>query len=113
MVHLRLAGMRYAALVLQFGDLVERCFVPGARLGNVFAVRAPAPRGDGKSRETAYYFPTARTPLETIEFCRAFLSRSGCVVQTREQGGIEGGFVYDVYATDKGAVWFKVLAITG
>jgi hypothetical protein len=112
MIQVRSLGLRYGGVLVRLQNLVDLCFVPRARISNVFSLRASSPHGDGKSLETAYSFPKARTPLEAMELCYTFLQREGYIVQGRQQGGSIGGSVYDVYATDRGPVWFRMPSMT-
>lgn len=108
LLQLRDLSIRYSGALIRLVNLAEYCFAPGAKVTNVFAVRAPTPQGDGKSRETAYSFPKARTPGEAIDLCYAYLHKNGYVIQDRRNDGTEGDWMYDVYTTDSGTIWFKV-----
>ena len=45
--------------------------------------------------------------MEAIRLCNGYLEKEGYKVHKRENHGIADGFVYNVYTTDKGTVWFK------
>jgi len=46
--------------------------------------------------------------MEAIKLCYEFLEKEGNEVRKRDIGGIVNGFIYDIYTTNKGTVWFKV-----
>jgi len=46
--------------------------------------------------------------MEAMKLCYEVLKTGGFTVEGKEIGGIEEGFIYDVYATNRGMVWFKV-----
>jgi hypothetical protein len=108
MLFLKQRGIEYASVFMRLHDLLELCFIQGAKITNVFSVKASNPEGDGKSRETAFFFSKARTATEAINLSYRFLEKEGYEVQRRENRGVADGFVYDVYSTDKGTVWFKI-----
>jgi rRNA-processing protein FCF1 len=97
-----------SSVFVRLQDLLEMCFFRGAKLTNVFSIKTPKPDGDGKSRDTAFCFPKARTHMEAIRLCYEFLEKEGYKVQKQAIGDVADGFIYDVYTTDKGMVWFKV-----
>lgn len=95
-------------ILLEIQSLFEFCFVKGVKVNNVFAIKAAKPDGDGKTKETAYFFHKARTKLEAMKLCYEFLQNESCEVGDRTIGAIEGKFIFDVYKTHKGDIWFKV-----
>src|SRR6266581_4585076 len=84
MLFLKERGVQYGAVFIRLQDLLELCFSQGAKITNVFSIKAPNPEGDGKSKETAFFFPKARTAMETIKLCYEFLEKEGHEVQRRE-----------------------------
>lgn len=102
------AAGRHASVFVGLKDLVDRCFAPGAKIANVFSRKEANPKGDGASKESAFFFPKARTSLEAKELCATFLQENEYAVWGRSVGGVGEGFIFDVYDTDKGKVWFKV-----
>jgi len=108
MLYLRDRSVDHASVFVRLQVLLEFCFVPGARLNNVFAMREAKPEGDGKTKESAYHFPKARTASEAIELSHRFLRQKKYVVRLQEVGGIEGGNIFDLYRTNRGDVWFRV-----
>ena len=89
-------------------DLSKRAVKRGATVRNVFAKRPAKPEGDGKSKETAFHFPRARTPQEAIGMIYEYLESEGIEVPRQEIGAVEGGFIYDVFPTRAGRIWFKI-----
>jgi hypothetical protein len=77
-------------------------------LSKVFSPKTATSARDVSSRETAISFPKARTALEAIEFSQLFIADRGYGPCPRTTGGINGGFIYDVYSTQDGPLWFKV-----
>jgi len=45
--------------------------------------------------------------MEAIKLAYEFLEKEGYNVQRQEVGAITDEFVYDVYRTSKGMIWFK------
>lgn len=108
MLYLEQRVVTRAVVFSRLQALLELCFSPGAKVSNAFSIRASTPKGDGKSQETAFWFPKARTPMEAVGLCYAFLEKEGYEVRRQELHGFTDEFCYDVYTTDKGTVWFKL-----
>ena len=93
---------------LRLQAILELCFVRGVKLSTVFAKKQPKPTGDGKSKETAYFFPKARTAPEAMKLQNEFLKSEGLeVTGLKQSGGFKEDFIYDVYPTTIGNIWFK------
>lgn len=97
----------YRSRVLLFQDLFERFISPKAKLSNVFSERSPKASTDGKTKDSAIYFSTARTHLEAMSMSKKYLEGKGCTIEGSQVGGIEDGYFYDLYSTNLGDVWFK------
>ena len=108
MIYLRDRSIDHAAVFVRLDGLLEFCLVPGAKLNNVFAKREARPEGDGKTKETAYHFPKARTVAEANEMSHRFLRQKKYMVKLKEIGGVEDKHIYDLYRTTRGDVWFRV-----
>lgn len=108
MLFLKEHQIHYGAIFIKLQNLVDLCSARGATVNNVFAIKAPTPDGDGKSKETAYYFRNARTAMEAIALCHEFIKDEGGEVQRVQHGGFGEGVMYDIYDTNKGEIWFKV-----
>ncbi|MEZ5326650.1 MAG: hypothetical protein R3F19_16505 [Verrucomicrobiales bacterium] len=88
---------------------LDLCFVRGAKLNNVFGKKSPKPVGDGKSKETAYFFPKARTAMEAIKLTYEFFASEGFErTGMKRIGSVEESFIYDVHETNKGDIWVKI-----
>lgn len=103
-------NISYPAITWKTHHLVELCFQKGAKITNVFSTKKPTPTGDGKSKETAYHFKNARTHQEAMNLSYEFLMQNGLLTEgaKREIGGIDDGFVFDVWKTRIGKIWFKI-----
>ena len=102
----------YAQIFARFSKLVEIALQPQTTLGSLFAERGLKTIGDGKSRETAIYFPRARNAMEAVEMIYRYLREQDMeMVGPKQIGAIEGGFIYDVFPTDKGQLWFKTTMV--
>ncbi|MUK28395.1 hypothetical protein [Aliivibrio fischeri] len=89
--------------------LVELCFQKGAKITNVFAEKKPVASGDGKTKETALHFKKARTSQEAMKLQYKYLEEIGCSINPskRQNGGIKDGYVFDLWNTHLGEIWFK------
>jgi len=109
MLFLRDNVVLMSADLLYLKDLVDRCFVKGAKISNVFSKKSALPEGDGFSKETAYFFPKARTASEAVELTNQFFEEAGIsLTGERRLEAVGEGFVYDVYPTSRGLLWFKI-----
>jgi hypothetical protein len=108
MVFLRERGIQRGSVFIRLQGLLELCFDRGANVANVFIEKSVNHEGDGKSRDTAFFFPEARTATEALKLSYELLEKEGYSVQKKDNGGFSGNFIYDIYVTDKGTVWFKI-----
>jgi len=109
MLFLRDQAVSISANLMHLKDLVDRCLRKEAKISNVFTRRSAIPEGNGESKETAFFFPKARAPAEAIELSYRYLEESGIeLVGDRKNAGISEGFIYDVYPTSRGRIWFKI-----
>lgn len=109
MIYLNDEVSGHLASPIRLQALIDRFFVRGVKLQNVFAIKEAKPKGDGKSKLTAYHFPKARTPQEAIQLTSQFLESEGYkLTGKKEVGGIEDGHIFDVHHTSKGKVWVKI-----
>jgi len=112
MLFLREQAIPIGSLFINLKDLVDRLLSKGAKINSVFAKRTALPEGDGMSQATAFFFPKARTALEAIQLTSSYLDESGIeLTGRREVGAIIEGYVYDIYPTSIGRLWFKVPAV--
>jgi hypothetical protein len=109
MLFLRDQAVSISANLVHLKDLVDRCLSKGAKISTVFIKRSGILEGDGESKETAFFFPKARTPAEAIELTYRYLEESEIkLIGDRQNAGIGEGFIYDVYLTSRGRIWFKI-----
>jgi len=103
-------NIRHPTVTWRTYHLVELCLQKGAKITNVFSAKSPTPIGDGKSKETAYHFKNARTSQEAMELSYEFLAKNGHSIDptSRVNGGISDGYIYDVWETACGKIWFKI-----
>jgi hypothetical protein len=89
--------------------LVELCFQNGAKITNVFSEKKAIPAGDGKTKDTAYYFKNARTSQEVMKLTYKYLEDIGYKLNPNDRmnAGIENECIYDVWDTHIGKIWFK------
>jgi hypothetical protein len=104
MLLLKKRGIEHVSTFIKLQNLVDLCSARGATVNNVFAIKKPIPDGDGKSKETAYFFRKARTAAEAIDLSHEFIEVEGYDVKRKEIGGLGDGVIFDVYHTDKGTI---------
>lgn len=107
MLYLKRQGIQHAGAVLRLQPLLDLCFVPNASISNAFAKKSAVPKGDGTAKDSAYYFPKARTKQEANQLSCEFLTQRGDVIEKVSVGAIGGDSIHDVFTTDKGTVWFS------
>ncbi|MFT5923751.1 MAG: hypothetical protein ACI9LE_000737 [Paraglaciecola sp.] len=66
--------------------------------------------GDGKSKETAFYFKKARTSQEAMKLSYQYLKEVGYEVnlEDKQNGGVEDGHAFHIWITHLGTIWFKI-----
>jgi hypothetical protein len=89
-------------------SIANRFTAYDAKITNIFSVRKPVIKGNGKSKETALYVTNGRDSGEEIEFIYGYLDKNSFNVYGRAMVGMEDGFIYDLYKTNKGEVWVKI-----
>jgi len=108
MTILRDGRVEHAVVFIRLQSVLENCFSAHASVTTAFTQKHPTPQGDGKSRETAYHFPRARNASEAVEWSYDFLKKQGVFIREKYLGDITTDFIYDVFVTDNGSVWFKI-----
>lgn len=64
--------------------------------------------GDGKSKETAYFFSNARTHGEAVKALYAFVEKNKFTKLERENHGVDDdGYLYESITTESGSFWVK------
>jgi hypothetical protein len=90
------------------GEYAHRFTQPSSKITNIFAVRKINPVGDGKSKETAFHFPTARDAMESIKLWAQYLNNREISIKSRHLAAMEGQSAYDLYETSQGPLWCRV-----
>lgn len=93
--------------IFGFLGLVTLAGKPGVTLARWFSVRTAKHQGDGKSKETAIWFPSARTKVESMKMLGEFLSASGLEPIGQSFAGIDDGWAYDNIETSGALLWFR------
>lgn len=94
-------------VVLQLQEYFNRCCSRGAKINNVFGERCAVPQGDGKSKETAFHFPTARTPMEARNMIDRYLKKVGIQeAGVSTPAGATNAISYEIVPTSVGPLWF-------
>ena len=106
--YVREKAFRLTALAIQINEMANNCHHPGATVRNVFVSRKVVLEGDGLSRDSAIFFPNALSPFDDVQMTMKFL-RELCPDENpiREYGPSIGCFIYVIYSTSKGKMWFK------
>ena len=80
----------------------------GERPGTVFSKKGLSHQGDGKSRETAMQFTKARSHGEAVEMIYRYIEQEKLqLTGPRQTMAVADGFLFEVFQTSKGPVWFK------
>lgn len=96
------------SMIGNLGEIGNRFATKGTKLTNVFSVRKPEISGDGKTKETALFVANGRGTFEEIEFIHAYFEKKYYQIYGRVVADISGGFIYDLYDTNKGKLWVRV-----
>lgn len=98
---------RGQASIALLGFYAARFSQPNAKISNLFAARKIKPSGDGKTKETAFFFEGARDGKESSELWRQYLENRKIEVRGRQPAAVEGNRVYDLYVTSQGQIWYR------
>lgn len=90
------------------GGFANRFFLAEAKVSNVFAPKKIKPSGDGKTKETALFFPNARDHGEIYDLFFKYMKDRRIDVGERVLQGIDGNFLYETFESSIGIVWHKV-----
>lgn len=97
----------HAAIAL-LGFYTQRFKQQSSKISNIFAERKIKPVGDGRSKETALFFPDARDAKESVELWAQYLERRKIKVTDRRLAAMEGNSAYDLYETTQGQLWHRI-----
>lgn len=99
----------FARAGIQLDDWLHRALHPSTSLSTLLIDITPEFVGDGAAKQTAIFFTNARTHLEHTSMQERYIKQFGLqIVGQRYTAAIEDGFIYDVYPTRTGTLWFKV-----
>jgi hypothetical protein len=100
-------GMELGRLLIRIQNWIEIAVQPGRKPLSVFIKKNLDYDGDGTSMVSAVYFRKARTKMESIEMIYRYLEETGAIITGVKESIIEAGFVYDMFPTRGGRIWFK------
>lgn len=65
--------------------------------------------GNGNSKENAICFTNAMTFSDYIEMQKEYIKQNNLKINgVKSSGSINDEYIYDIYETEKGSVWFRV-----
>lgn len=91
-----------AASIAKLGFFAHRFMQQGSKISNIFAARKIKPTGDGKSKETAFFFPNTRDAKDSFELWDQYLDNRKIGIKSRKLAAMEGISAYDLYETTQG-----------
>lgn len=97
----------YASVVL-LGFYAQRFIQPTSKISSIFAERKIKPTGDGKTKETAFFFPGSRGPTESFDLWAQYVTNRKIEVIGRQLAAMEGNWAYDLYETTRGQLWHRI-----
>jgi hypothetical protein len=96
------------ASVALLGFYASRFMQENSKISNIFAARKIKPIGDGKTKETAFFFPGTRDAKESFELWAKYLENRKIGVNGRQLAAMEGNSAYDLYETTQGKLWHRI-----
>lgn len=103
----KLESRGHASIAL-LGFYAQRFMQPNSKVSNIFAARKIKPTGDGKTKETAFFFPGTRDAKEAFELWAQYLESRKIGVLDRHLAAVEGTNAYDLYETTQGQLWHRI-----
>lgn len=103
----QLESRGHASIAL-LGFYAQRFTQTNSKISNIFAARKVKPTGDGKTKETAFFFPDTRDAKEAFELWAQYLENRKIGVRGRQLAAIEGNRAYDLYETTQGQLWHRI-----
>lgn len=88
--------------------VANRFTTKGTKLSNVFSVRKSQVKGDGKTKETAFFVTNGRDTLEEMKFIYDHLQKNSYQIYGQLVADMSDDFIYDLFETSKGKVWVKI-----
>jgi hypothetical protein len=97
-----------SAQLIVLDSRIEIASRDGERPETVFRKKGLSHQGDGKSRETAMQFTKARSYGEAVEMIYRYIEQEKLqLTGPRQTTAVADGFLFEVFQTSKGPVWFK------
>lgn len=103
----QLENRGHASIAL-LGFYAQRFRQPNSKVSNIFAARKIKPTGDGKTKETAFFFPGTRDAKEAFELWAQYLENRKIGVRGQKLAAIDGNSAYDLYETTQGQLWHRI-----
>ena len=100
------------ASVALLGFYAQRFVQSNSKISNIFAARKIKPTGDGKTKETAFFFPGTRDAKESFELWAQYLENRRIEIRGRQLAAMEGSSAYDLYETTQGQLWHRIEYLT-
>lgn len=95
------------AAIARLGWYANRFMQRESKIQNIFAERKIKPIGDGKSKETAFFFPGARDIHETSGLWAKYLETRKISILSC-QTVMEHNVAFDLYETTQGQLWHRI-----
>jgi hypothetical protein len=96
------------AALIRLDNYVVIAMMPHQRVGAIFAQKPLTYQGDGKNKESAITFTKVRTSLEAVDMIYRYLETKGIEITGPQViGAVEDGFIFDVFHTTQGTLWFR------
>lgn len=65
--------------------------------------------GNGKTKENAIHFTNALSFNDYIEMQKEYIKQNNLTINgIKSSGSVKDEYIFDVYVTEKGSVWFRV-----
>ena len=96
------------SMISILSTIANRFRTKGTKLSNVFSIRKPEIKGDGKTKETALFVSNERGAVEEIEFIYGYFEKHSYQIYGRAVVDMSEDFIFSLYDTNKGKVWVKV-----
>lgn len=96
------------ASVALLGFYAQRFTQSNSGIYNIFAVRKIRPTGDGKAKDTAFFFPATRDAKESFELWALYLENRKIRINSHHPVAMEGNSAYDLYETSQGQLWHRI-----
>jgi hypothetical protein len=96
------------SMISILSTVANRFTTKGTKLSNVFSVRKPEIKGDGKTKETALFVSNGRDTAEEMKFIYNHFQKNSYQIYGQNIAEMSDGFIYDLFETSKGKVWVRM-----